>query len=59
MGEVTIDQAEYRALLSSAARTLALKDYIRSHLKDGFIERNSVMAIIGMGSVDDGGSNDA
>lgn len=55
----TISNAEYRALVSNAARVLALKDYIRANLKDGFIDKNSVMAIIGMDSVDDGGSNDA
>lgn len=55
----TISNAEYRALVSNAARMLALKDYIRSHLEDGFIDQISVMAIIGMEQGDNGDSNDA
>lgn len=55
----TISNAEYRALVSNAARVLALKDYIRANLKDGFIDKNSVMAIIGMEQEDNGDSNDA
>ena len=55
----TICNAEYRALVSNAARMLALKDYIRANLKDGFIDKNSVMAIIGMEQEANGDSNDA
>lgn len=55
----TISNAEYRALVSNAARVLALKDYIRANLKDGFIDKNSVMAIIGMEQEANGDSNDA
>lgn len=55
----TISNAEYRALVSNAARMLALKDYIRANLKDGFIDKNSVMAIIGMEQEANGDSNDA
>lgn len=55
----TISNEEYRALVSNAARVLALKDYIRANLKDGFIDKNSVMAIIGMEQGDNGDSNDA
>lgn len=54
----TISNAEYRALVSNAARVLALKDYIRANLKDGFIDKNSVMAIIGMEQEANGDSND-
>lgn len=53
MGDVTISKSEYRALLSSAVRMRTLKDYIRANLKDGFIDKNSVMAIIGMEQEDD------
>lgn len=53
MGDVTISKSEYRVLLSSAVRMRTLKDYIRANLKDGFIDKNSVMAIIGMEQEDD------
>lgn len=59
MGDVTISKSEYRVLLSSAVRMRTLKDYIRANLKDGFIDKNSVMAIIGMEQEANGDSNDA